>query len=176
VLAEQPQCDLRQRAERDRRGHQDDRVQIAPQFPGADPAEHGVDDQWYVTSTETQGHALQPLPGGERLARDEPDHLKLQRRGRPDTAVQREHVLAEAAVPGELALELREQLTVHVLHHGQEQIVLGREIVVDHADARARVARDAAQRRGIDSGGRETFARCFDDAGADVGSGSRHRC
>ena len=70
--------------------------------------------------------------------------------------------------------QVGEQVLVHVLDDGEEQIVLGLEVVVDHADARAGVVGDAAQRGAVDALAQEALARGFDDAVRDVARRSRH--
>src|SRR5262249_12874061 len=64
---------------------------------------------------------------------------------------------------------------VDLLDDRQEQVVLGREVIDDHADAGAGVARDLAQRRPLDPVGQEPAARRLDDARLDVAARARHQ-
>src|SRR5262249_27779380 len=68
-----------------------------------------------------------------------------------------------------------EQVAVHLLHHRQEQRVLAGEVIVDHADAGARVGGDAAQRAAVHALGGEARARGVQDADADIGARSWHQ-
>src|SRR5262249_43891527 len=64
---------------------------------------------------------------------------------------------------------------VGLLDDGEEQVFLGGEVVVDHADVRAGAARDGAQRGRVDAALEELVARGAHDALPDVRAWPGHQ-
>ena len=64
---------------------------------------------------------------------------------------------------------------VEILDDGEEQVVLRGEVVVDHADARARVVGDAPERSAVHPLVQKALARGVEHAPANVTARSRHQ-
>lgn len=147
ALAEHAEHQLRHGADSDGGRHQDRERDRGIELPFLEPLEHGADDQRQVPALEPFEQLGAALGGTHHLPHHDTSDLQLVGLQRPEHRERTVQPFLDCMLGVERLLDAFQESIVDVLDDRHEQVVLGREVVVHHADVGARVARDRAQRR-----------------------------